>query len=127
MKRLWTAAAIILALAALCAVHVGRLSHFTGQLTAQLEQAREHLLHEDWDEAQRLVDSAYESWEKHGFYLHTTLRHADIDGIRSSFYEIKAFLDSRDDAAECAAVSARLINQLELLLEAELPSVKNLL
>ena len=36
-------------------------------------------------------------------------------------------LDSWEDAAECAAVCARLVNQLELILEAEQPTLKNIL
>ena len=55
------------------------------------------------------------------------LRHTDIDAIRTSLKEAKAYLDSQEDTAECLAVTAKLINQLELLLEAELPTIKNLL
>ncbi len=127
MKRLWTAAAIIALLLALSAFHVVRLDHLTGALTSQLWQVNECLSQEDWDRAESLTQSAYQDWESHAFYLHTTLHHADIDAIRASFREALAFLSLREDPAECAAVTSRLINQLELLLEAEVPSLKNLL
>ena len=47
-------------------------------------------------------------------------------GLREPFSlcEIEAI---RQDKAECLAVNARLVNLLELLLEAELPTIKNLM
>ena len=39
----------------------------------------------------------------------------------------KLGFNAREDAAECAAVCARLVNQLELILEAEQPTLKNIL
>ncbi len=127
MKRLYTAAALILLLAGLAACHVVKLGHFTQQLTDQLEQVQQCLSLEDWTQAESLTRTAYQDWEEQAFYLHTTLHHKNIDDVRSSFRESLAFLSLRQDPAECAAVNARLINQLELLLEAELPSIKNLL
>ena len=82
---------------------------------------------DDWDGAQALIEDAYQDWETHDFYLHVTLRHTDIDAVRSSFHEAIAYLSSREDSGECAAVCARLVNQLELILEGELPTLKNLL
>ena len=127
MKRLWIAAALIALLVVLAAGHVLLLGRFTGQLIGQLEQAEQNISRGDWAEAQALAGQAWQSWERQAFYLHTTLHHADIDAVRASFRELLAFLAIREDTAECAAVCARLINQLELLLEAELPSLKNLL
>ena len=127
MKRFWAAAALLLLLAGLAALHVSVLGRITGQLTGQLEQARQELIQEHWDQAQTFLDAAYRSWDQRGFYLHTTLRHTEIDDIRASFHEAFAYLSLREDAGECAAVCARLINQLELVLEAELPTLKNIL
>ena len=41
--------------------------------------------------------------------------------------EALAYLEAREDPAECAAVCARLVNLLELILEGEQPSLKNIL
>ncbi len=127
MKRLYTAAALILLLAGLAACHTVKLDRLTHQLTGHLEQVQQCLAREDWSMAEALTRAAFQDWEEQAFYLHITLRHTDIDSIRASFRESLAFLTLREDPAECAAVNARLINQLELLLEAELPSIKNLL
>lgn len=127
MKRLWIAIAIILLLAVLATFHVWKLDRYTTNLGRQLELVQNHLYREDWDNAAPLLRSAYSQWEEKAFYLHTTLRHEDIDDIRSSFREAMTFLNSREDAAECASIIGRLRNQLELLLEAELPTIKNLL
>lgn len=127
MKRLWIAVSIIVLLAGLAGLHVLRLNHLTGQLVGQLEQASELLKEGDWEGANRLTRQVFEDWDRHAFYLHATLHHEDIDAIRGSMTEVLAFLDSREDKGECLAANTRLINQLELLLEAELPTIKNLL
>ncbi|MDE6589019.1 MAG: DUF4363 family protein, partial [Oscillospiraceae bacterium] len=65
---------------------------------------------------------------EHEGYLHITLRHTDIDAILVSFDEALAFLQGDEhQPAEYAAVNARLITQLELLIEAALPTITNLL
>lgn len=127
MKRLVTACLLILFLIGLASLHVAHLKSFTEDLIEQLETVETSIKRSGWSDAGRLIDQIFEQWENKAFYLHTTLRHTDIDAIRTSIKEAKAYLDSREDTAECLAVTAKLINQLELLLEAELPTIKNLL
>ncbi len=127
MKRLTLSAALILALALLASLHVARLDHLTGRLVGGLESVEAALRREDWDSADEVAQHVTAIWEEQAFYLHTTLRHTEIDAVRSSLREIRAYLDSREDQAECLAATARLINQLELLIEAELPTLKNIL
>lgn len=127
MKRLWISALIILLLAGAASVHVAHLETFTNELIGQLETVETSLNQRNWAGAKRTVQAVWDQWERQGFYLHTTLRHTDIDAIRASMQEILAYLSSREDTAECQAATAKLINQLELLLEAEQMSIKNLL
>ena len=127
MRRLWIAGLLILLLAGLATLHVLHLKAFTEDLIGQLETVESSIKRSDWSDADSIVDRIFDQWEDKAFYLHITLRHTDIDAIRESLREAKAYLDSREDRAECLAVTAKLINQLELLLEAELPTIKNLL
>lgn len=128
MRRLWAAAALILVLAGLSGIHVLYLGHFTGQLTDLLTQAQTQVAEERWEEAADLTQQAADRWAGNAFYLHATLRHDDIDAILASFQEVLAFLGGQErQPSEYAAANARLITQLELLLEAELPTLKNLL
>lgn len=127
MKRLFISTAIIALFAGLCVIHVNHLSRLTEEMIAQIETASISVQKGNWGAAKKAAGSAAEKWEKHAFYLHTTLRHTDIDAILASMKELDAYLDSREDRAESLATAAKLINQLELLLEAEQPSIKNLL
>ena len=127
MKRLWISVGLLLLLGGLAGLHVARLTALTEELTGLLNQVNQALEQEDWDRAAQTAADMDTCWERQAFYLHTTLHHEDIDAIRASIKEMRAYLASRDDAAECLAVNARLINQLELLVEAELPSLKNIL
>lgn len=127
MKRLLVSAGLLVLLGGLAWLHVAQLTALTEELTGLLAQVSEALAQEDWDRAAAAAADMDERWERQAFYLHTTLHHEDIDAIRASIKEMQAYLASREDAAECLAVNARLINQLELLVEAELPTLKNIL
>lgn len=128
MRRLYVPLGLLVLLAVLCTVHTVYLSRFTGELSDLLSQAQEQVEREDWEEADRLTRQAKEIWVEHEGYLHTTLRHTDIDAILISFDEALAFLRAGErQSAEYAAVNARLITQIGLLLESELPSLTNLL
>ena len=126
MKRLWVSLGLIAVLAALCGVHTVYLSRFTDELTGLLTQAQEQVDREDWEGAFQLTRQAKEQWVGNDGYLHITLRHTDIDAILVSFDEALAFLQGKEhQSAEYAAVNAKLLTQLALLLEAELPTLTN--
>lgn len=128
MKRLWISVGLIALMAALSGLHIWHLNDFTGQLTAQLTRAQELAEREDWEGAARLTRQAKDRWTGHEGYLHVTLHHADIDAILVSLDETLAFLEGAEkQPAEYAAANARLLTQLGLLVEAELPTITNLL
>ncbi len=128
MRRLWISVGLIALMAALSGLHIWHLNDFTGQLTAQLTRAQELAEREDWEGAARLTRQAKDRWTGHEGYLHITLRHADIDAILVSLDETLAFLEGAEkQPAEYAAANARLLTQLGLLVEAELPTITNLL
>lgn len=128
MKRLYISCGLIALLAVLSAAHTLYLSQFTNQLTGQLQQAQAQVELDNWETAVRLTRQAREQWMDREGYLHTTLHHSDIDAVLISFDETLAFLEGAEhQPAEYAAANARLITQLGLLLEAELPAITNLL
>lgn len=128
MRRLYISTALVLLLAVLSGLHVWHLNGFTEQLAGRLSQAQELAGQEDWEGAARLTREVKDRWMKHEGYLHTTLRHEDIDAILISLDETLAFLEGAEkQPAEYAASNARLITQLGLLVEAELPTLTNIL
>lgn len=128
MKRLYISLGLILLLAILSGLHVWYLDRFTSQLCELLTQAQQQVEQENWPQAAQLTLQVKERWMEHEGYLHTTLRHTDIDAILISMDEALAFLEAEEKQnAEYAAVNARLLTQIGLLLEAELPTLTNLL
>lgn len=128
MRRLYLSIGLIALMAALSGLHIWHLSQFTGQLTQLLTQAQEQAGQQRWEEAARLTHQARDRWMDQDSYLHLTLRHTDTDAIQLSLDETLAFLEGTEkQPAEYAAANARLLDQLELLVEAELPILTNLL
>ncbi len=128
MKRLYLSIGLIALLALLSGLHIWQLDRVTGQLTDLLTQAQGLVEREDWDGAAHLTRQARERWLDYEGYLHITLRHTDTDAVLISMDEALAFLEgSERQPAEYAAVNARLLAQLRLLVEEELPTLTNLL
>jgi len=128
MRRLYISIALIALMAAGSGLHIWHLDGFIGQISALLAQAQERVEREDWDGAAALTREAKDRWTAHEGYLHVTLRHTDTDAIQLSMDEALAFLEGGEkQPAEYAAVNARLLGQLGLLVEAELPTLANLL
>ncbi len=126
MRRLYISIALILMLAALSGLHVWRLGGFTDELAAMLTQAQAQAEQENWEEAARLTRKVKDRWMDQEGYLHVTLRHTDIDAVLITLDETLAFLEGAEkQTAEYAASNARLITQLGLLVEAELPTLTN--
>jgi len=128
MKRLWIAVALIAALAGLAGVHAWYLKGITEELGEALVQAQELVEEGEWTQGEAKTREALEMWEDQAFYLHSTLRHQDIDEVHTSFQEVLAYLEGGErQPAEYAAANAKLRVRIDLLLEAEMPSLKNIL
>ena len=128
MRRILAAAAALLLLVLLCTAHTVHLCAFTGDLTDLLQEAQGKTDVGDWTAAKDITQEAQEKWLAAEEYLHITLHHRDTDAVLVSFNEVLAYLDGEEkQPAEYAAANQRLIQQLELLSEAEQPTWKNLL
>jgi len=126
MKRLVIAAALLLAVLGATAFHSQYLTKLTDGYCEQLKQAAVLADQDNWPRALELTEQTLAAWEKHDFYLHTLLRHVDIDNIRLTFHEVVEYLRLAEPDQYTAA-NARLITQLALLAEAERLDLKNVL
>ena len=128
MKRILAALLVLLLLIILCTIHVVKLAGFTHSLVVSLEQAQQETEQGNWDKASQITQAAFTQWHRWELYLHITLHHKDTDAILASFGEVLAYLEGEEQQpAEYAAANSRLIIQLSLLAEDEVPSLKNLL
>ena len=127
MRRLIASILLVAALAGGATAHVWYLTQQTQSISQQLQQAHEKVEQGDWDGAYALTQQAWEQWEGQMLYLHTTLHHEDIDQVSTAFRETLAILKQQEQPGEYVAANARILYQLELLVEAELPSLKNIL
>lgn len=126
MKRLWIACAILAAVFAATFANSLYLNQFTDELTDLLLEAEARCEEGNWEKALALTMEAEARWESHGSYLHTTLRHSDIDDVYLGFRQAKEFLRRQEDG-EYSAANAVLIGHIGLMCEQEQFTLKNLL
>lgn len=126
MRRLWGAAALLLALLALSLGNARYARSLTASMAGRLAQAQTMAAQGDWARAGDLAGESFHTWQSHQLYLHVVMRHGDTDQILLSFRALQQYLDL-EDAGQYAAASAQLITQLELLAQLERPSLDNIL
>lgn len=126
MKRLWIAAALLLLLVGASLTNARYAQNVTDGMRQQLRQAQTLAEQGDWTRAEALTRQAYEDWQGHRFYFHTTMRHSDTDQVLRNFRSVLEYLQLQEPDQYNAA-NADLMAQLELLAEMEQPTVVNVL
>lgn len=126
MKRLWTAAALVLALLACTLLNAWYAQKLTGSLWERLERAQALVEEERWEEAEALTRQVYGEWEEHHLYFHIVMRHTDTDQILRTFRGVLQYLKLQE-LDQYAAANADLVTQLQLLAEMEQVSLANVL
>lgn len=126
MKRLWIAAALLLALLGASLANAWYAQSLTDSMREQLRLAQTLTKQDDWDKAELLTRQAYEDWQENHFYLHTIMRHSDTDQILRAFRSVLEYL-ALQEPDQYNAANADLMAQLELLAEMEQPTVVNVL
>ena len=126
MKRLWIAAALLLALLGASLANGRYAQSLTGGMRDQLRQAQLHAERGDWGQAEALTRQVYQEWQDRHFYFHTTMRHSDTDQVLRGFRSVLEYVQLQEPDQYNAA-NADLMAQLELLAEMEQPSVANVL
>ena len=74
MKRLWSAAALLLVLLGGALWNAWYADRLTGRMAGQLEQAQELADRGDWEGAARLSRESFGLWQGHDAYLHGMMR-----------------------------------------------------
>lgn len=126
MKQLWIALGLLAALFSATIANSLCLRSFTGEVSSLLIQAEERWEAGDQEEALTLTRQAEAKWKSRSLYLHTTLRHSDIDPVDLLFQQTLALLQSQE-GGEYAASNAALLGQLKLVWEQEQLDFQNLL
>ena len=126
MKRLWIAAALLLFLLGASLTNAWYAQNVTDGMRQRLREAQTLAEQGDWSRAESLTRQAYEDWQGHRFYFHTTMRHSDTDQVLRDFRSVLEYLQLQEPDQYNAA-NADLMAQLELLAEMEQPTVENVL
>ena len=126
MKRLWIAAALLLALLGASLANGRYAQEVTEGMRERLRQAQDQAEQGDWSRAEALTRQVYQDWQDRRFYFHTTMRHSDTDQVLRGFRSVLEYVRLQEPDQYNAA-NADLMAQLELLAEMEQPSVANVL
>lgn len=79
-----------------------------------------------WTDAAERLDTVYQSWSDNKTFLHTIIKHDDLDRAESLFAGAYAACVQQDDP-DFSIQLAQLVSQLELIAETQAVSIKNIL
>ena len=98
----------------------------TAHWTVLLEEIEGLARQEDWEQAEKQLETAYADWDSSQTFFHTIMDHDELDEAESLF--AGAFAVCREeDGADFHMLLAQLMGQLRLLSETQSLSVKNVL
>ena len=126
MKRLYIAAALLIALLGASLTNAWYAQRLTGGMREELSRAQHLTEQGNWGRAEALTRQVYEDWQSHHFYFHTLMRHSDTDQVLRAFRQVLEYLRLQEPDQYNAA-NADLMAQLELLAEMEQATVVNVL
>ena len=126
MKRLYIAAALLIALLGASLTNAWYAQRLTGGMREELSRAQHLTEQGNWGRAEALTRQVYEDWQSHHFYLHALMRHSDTDQVLRAFRTVLEYLQLQEPDQYNAA-NADLMAQLELLAEMEQATVVNVL
>ena len=126
MKRLICAVVILCFVFGITLYSSRYLAGLVGGYSHELTLAGELAQQGMWRQALEKTQTVFADWEERDFYMHVLLHHSDIDAIRLTFHEVQEYLKLAEPDQYTAA-NAKLVEQLQLLIESEQLTVKNVL
>lgn len=81
---------------------------------------------ENWESARQQLDTLYQDWDRAQIWLHVIITHEELNTAQSLFCTA-VVLSEEEDNVEFRAHVAELRSQLQLLVEMERISIKNVL
>ena len=126
MKRLYIAAALLIALLGASLTNAWYAQRLTGGMREELSRAQHLTEQGNWGRAEALTRQVYEDWQGRHFYFHTLMRHSDTDQVLRAFRTVLEYLRLQEPDQYNAA-NADLMAQLELLAEMEQATIVNVL
>ncbi len=125
MKRLWLAAAILVAITGLCTVTLVYLNRQTDRLTEQIDHIETAIVQGDVATAISATQQFLEDYEKHTRYFTWFMRHAELEESHKVACTLLPILTS-GHTQEFRENLLKLRKILELMTEAEEPLPQNI-
>ncbi len=112
MKRVITAAALLLLLILASVWNIRRVDSLTGELETLLSRSEQAALDGSFDRAEGLANEALTLWLEADGYTHIFIRHSEIDSTSDAFYELLEHV-SEHDADGLPSAYAKLVYHLD--------------
>lgn len=126
MKHLWIGLSLLLCLLVAGSVSSYGVQRVQKPVTAQLKQAAEAGLREDWEQAEVFFAAAQDRWETYRKFLAAFVEHAPMEEADSLFGELKLYQEAKNPVL-FAGVCGRLSQLTQAIGDAHRLSWWNLL
>lgn len=125
MNRIWAALAILLVLLGICAWSTTETVRMTTDISQTLTDFQSSVAERDTEQAKAYSEQAAKDWKNYHDTMAFYIPHERLEGISQTLSAMCSFLSSgtEDEAmAECQ----KALNQLQTLMDTELPYLNNI-
>lgn len=126
MRTLTTIITIVLMLTCGSLLSHKYIQTSTHSLLTQLETVQQSITDRKWQNAQTVLDSTYESWDKNKTWWSILLNHDEIDGIDVTMERLEKYMTTENKSLSLGEVST-LILLFDHIVDTDQLTVRNIL
>lgn len=126
MKYFWTPALVLAALLTASFWNAGQIESDVAPWREAVESAVSAAERDDWSAALTAVRDARDDWYDHHAYFHIVIAHDELDQVDALFAKAESYAVEHD-MPEFRAEAAELLEQLDILVETQKLTVRNVL
>ncbi len=97
MKKEFFAGVLFLVVFTLVLVNINRLDTLCTEVNTYISKTATYAETSDFDLAKENAEHAITAWKENDLYTHTVLRHADVDSVTDSLYELLISVSSENE------------------------------
>ena len=126
MRHFWIPAAVLAALLAASLWNAGQIEADVAPWREAVESAVSAAGRGDWDASLTAVRGARDDWYDHHAYFHIVIAHDELDKVDALIAKAESYAVEHD-MPEFRAEAAELLEQLDILVETQKLTVRNVL
>lgn len=118
MKKELFAGLVLLVMLAALLLNINQMNSLSDKIIESVQKTSQNAADDDWESAAQNAEKALADWLEKDAYTHIVLRHAEIDSITDSLYDLLEAIYNEEDGS-VKSISRKTITNLQSVSDIE--------